>query len=326
MAVISRKSPVRRTHGFTLVELLVVIAIIGILVALLLPAVQAAREAARRSKCVNHLKQIGLAVHNYHDTQLAIPFGSGGCKGLTPNYPTTGTWGAFILPFLEASNHYDLFDFKVSMLHANNTQAVTTLVPGYLCPSDVGPAEAILKARAGNPTYDNPATAMGMWYMGSMGPTHMDSCPYCPDTTSPSPTSWCCRGNIFGSVGGAGFAAGDYQGMIGRHFKTLRFHDVTDGLSTTLLAGETLPKHCAWNSAFAPNFSTTSTNIPINTMEQTWDGFTGWYKACGFKSKHPGGANFAMGDGSVHFLRANIDFKMFNGLGSRSGGEAVVID
>lgn len=313
-------------RGFTLVELLVVIAIIGILVALLLPAVQAARESARRTQCTNHLKQIGLAIHNYHDTHKVIPFGSPGNKPATPNFPIAGTWGSFILPFLESGNHYDLFDFNVPMAHANNVTAVTTFVAGYLCPSDVGRAEAILDNRAGGTTYDNPARAMGMWYMGCMGPTHMDSCPYCPDSTTPSTTSWCCRGNNFGSSAGGGFQPGDYQGMFGRHNKTITFADVTDGLSNTLMVGESLPKHCQWNSAFSPNFSTTSTNIPINTMVQTTSSSGDWYKACGFKSKHPKMANFAFGDGSVHILRQNIDFQMFNSLGTRSGGETVVVD
>src|SRR5690242_1508094 len=108
-----------RAAGFTLVALLVVIAIIGVLVALLLPAVQAAREAARRIKCGNNLKQIGLALHNYHDTMNVLPFGSPGNKPATPNFPVAGTWGAFILPYLEATSHFNLFDFKVPMSHAN---------------------------------------------------------------------------------------------------------------------------------------------------------------------------------------------------------------
>lgn len=314
----------RKPSAFTLVELLVVIAIIGVLVALLLPAVQAARESARRIQCTNHLKQIGLAIHNYHDTKGAIPFGSPGNGGNTA-IPITGTWGAFILPFIEANNHYDLFDFNVPMSHANNVDAVTKFVPTYLCPSDTTAAEAILANRAGGVTYHNPAKAMGMWYPGCMGPTHMDNCPFCPDP-NPGVGNWCCRGFNFASTTGAGFEAGDYQGMFGRHFKTIRFNDVTDGLSNTLMAGETLPKHCLWNSAFSPNFSTTSTNIPLNTLENAGNSASNWFRTCGFKSKHQNGANFVYGDGSVHFVRTNIDFRLFNDLGTRAGGETVIVD
>lgn len=308
--------------GFTLVELLVVIAIIGVLVALLLPAVQAAREAARRIKCSNNLKQIGLALHNYHDTMNTLPFGSPGNKPATPNFPVAGTWGAFILPYMEARNHFDLFDFKVPMSHANNTAAVTKVVPMYICPSDVGANEAILDMRAGGTTYDNPAKAMGMWYPGCMGPTHMDSCPFCPNP-SPSPNDWCCQSNNFGSSPGAGSQAGEFAGMIARHFRSIRFSEVTDGLSNTLMAGETLPKHCTWNSAFSPNFSTVATNIPLNTMENAGTSNSNWFRTCGFKSKHPGVVQFVYGDGSVKTLRQSLDFQLFNALGTRAGGEVV---
>jgi type II secretory pathway pseudopilin PulG len=280
------------------VELLVVIAIIGVLVALLLPAVQAAREAARRIKCANNLKQIGLALHNYHDTMLTLPFGSPGNKPRTPNFPVAGTWGAFILPYLESSNHYSLFDFNVPMSHANNTNAVTRVVVTYVCPSDLAPSQAILSGRAGGTTYDNPARAMGMWYPGCMGPTHMDDCPFCVPST-PSPDNWCCQGFNFGSDAGGGSQAGEFAGMIARHFRAIRFKEVTDGLSNTLMAGETLPRHCTWNSAFSPNFSTVSTNIPLNTMEDAGTSNSNWFRTCGFKSKHPGVVQFVFGDASV---------------------------
>ena len=127
----------RPTLGFTLVELLVVIAIIGILIALLLPAVQAAREAARRMQCTNNLKQIGLAMHNYHDSMKCLPFASAYNAG--PFYQNVGTWAAFILPYLELQTHYDLFDFTHPMKYdsdSTNKEAVTTVVAVYLCPSD----------------------------------------------------------------------------------------------------------------------------------------------------------------------------------------------
>jgi prepilin-type processing-associated H-X9-DG protein len=109
--------------------------------------------------------------------------------------------------------------------------------------------------------------------------------------------------------------------MFGRYPNKIRLEHVTDGTSSTIMAGETLPGHCAWMSAYAPNFTVTGTSIPLNTMEE--DNGTGgaWYRCCGFKSRHPGGANFAMGDASVHFVSETIDFRIYNHLGTRAGGE-----
>lgn len=317
----------RPRRGFTLVELLVVIAIIGILVALLLPAVQAARESARRMHCGNNLKQIGLALHNYHDVHKSLPFGSPGNKPLTPNYRTAGTWAAFILPYIEGQSQFNQFNFNKSMFDPANAQAVQQIVTVYICPSDGSADDAILPNRAGGSGYDNPATAQGAWYLGSMGPTHMDNCQYCIDTT-PSLTNPCCQGYNFGSSAGGGMPAGVFAGVFGRYPKSIRFRDIRDGLSKTLAVGETLPRQCSWNSAFAPNFSTTSTNLPFNIFESdsaldpTGPNYPSTYaRACGFKSRHPGGVNFAMCDGSVHFIGDEADFSLINQLGTRSGGE-----
>jgi len=121
----SHHSDFRRRGGFTLVELLVVIAIIGILVALLLPAVQMAREAARRSSCSNNMKQIGLAFQNYHDTHLELP----------PSNTSRHSWGALILSFLEADNVNSVYDMGVNWNHANNHDAIQTRIDVYQCPS-----------------------------------------------------------------------------------------------------------------------------------------------------------------------------------------------
>ena len=306
-----------RRKAFTLVELLVVIAIIGILIALLLPAVQAAREAARRSQCSNNMKQIGLALHNYHTAFGALPFGTGGRIG-TPDYAIAGTWAAMILPYMEQQPLFDQFDFRVPMDHANNAPAVETVVAGYTCPSDPASGTPVLDNRA--PGYNNPSRAMGIWYPACMGPTHMDQCVFCPDTT-PNANNWCCQGWNFGSTAGSGIASGTFAGMFGRHPTSIRFRDVLDGLSNTLMVGETLPKHCRWNSAYAPNFPTSSTNIPLNTMEDAGDSTSNWWRTCGFKSRHSGGANFALGDGSVTFLSESIDFQLYNAMGTRDGGE-----
>ena len=109
-----------------------------------------------------------------------------------------------------------------------------------------------------------------------------------------------------------------------RYRKAISFAMVKDGVSNTIMVGETLPRHCRFISAFAVNFNVSSTNVPINHMAVVPPGATSdWWTACGFKSRHPGGAQYLMGDGSVHFLTESIDFRLYNELGTRAGGEVV---
>ncbi|MDA1213512.1 MAG: DUF1559 domain-containing protein, partial [Planctomycetota bacterium] len=124
-----------KKQGFTLIELLVVIAIIAILIALLLPAVQQAREAARRTQCKNHLKQLGLAVHNYHDAHLVFPPGVLGDNGSTSVNQLLHTWTALILPHLEQTNLQNLYNFNVRFSDPLNALPVSTVVPVFVCPS-----------------------------------------------------------------------------------------------------------------------------------------------------------------------------------------------
>lgn len=315
--------PTSRRRGFTLVELLVVIAIIGILVALLLPAVQAAREAARRMQCSNNLKQISLALHNYESSMRELPFGSG--YGFTH----TGTWMAFILPQLEQQNLFNQFDFKKPMFDTVNKPAITTSIPSLICPSDPQGRQPILKNRmdacasGATGVGCNPPESFGLWYPGSMGPTHPDQCPHCPDTT-PKASNYCCQGCNWGTYGsGCGISNMNSVGMFCRCPKGISFSDVSDGLSNTFMCGETLPAHCGWNGAFNPNFTVAPTTIPLNTLISDNGAHTLWWSSSGFKSLHPGGAFLSMGDASVHFLSENIDFKLYNQLGTRAGGEPV---
>jgi prepilin-type N-terminal cleavage/methylation domain-containing protein len=307
--------------GFTLVELLVVIAIIGVLVALLLPAVQAAREASRRAACINNLHQIGLALHNYHDTNLVLPYGS--------DYPSLNrnTWSKAILPFIELQNHFDMFDHVKALTDNANEKGCRTPIKAYICPSDPKALEPILPGRGDSPG-TNPTHSTMLSYPACMGPTHPDACPFCPDTT-PSPTNWCCMGCNFGTYGGwCGVPDGTFAGMFGRWPTSLNFAAVTDGLSNTLMGGETIPSHYVWNGAFCPNFPVSATTIPINHKQSDKGQHGGhtlilWARCSGFKSYHQGGANFVLGDASVKFVQQNIDYKIYNHLGTREGGEQV---
>jgi len=316
-----RRNPARAVAGgtnvrrfaFTLVELLVVIAIIGILIALLLPAVQAAREAARRMQCSNNLKQIGLALHNYHGIHNCLPMACGSRSSKPPLQ--TGTWPSMILPFLEQQDVYNMIDFDKHLKDPANAAAVTTVIPAYVCPSDSTVQDPILADRHDR---DNPNPSLGLWYAGSIGPTIMDFCPFCPNP-EPSPSNYCCQGWNYGSTN----PPGNSVGLFGRYARGFTFDETTDGLSQTIMCGETLPGHCIWMGAFNSNLCITGTSIPLNTMET--GGLDNWYRACGFKSLHPGGASFLIADGSVHFFLDSIDYKLYNELGTRAGGESVSV-
>ena len=309
----------QRPHGFTLVELLTVVAIIGVLVGLLLPAVQAARESGRRAKCANNLRQIGIALHAYHEAYGTFPYGS--------NYsaPSTGypTWAVLILPQLDQDAVFNAYDPGQAPYSTANQVVAKTFMSVFVCPSDPQSHSPILPDRGDSPSpapglsggTTNPASSMGLWYPVCMGPTQPDFCFFCSDP-NPSPSNPCCQGNNFGSYGGDGYPDGNSVGMFGRWPVPFSSAQVRDGLTNTIMAGETLPGDYIWNGVFCPNFPISGTSIPVNTfindggLHGTWDADGGiiWGKSSGYKSLHPGGCNFMLGDGSIHFFSASIDY------------------
>ncbi len=306
--------------GFTLVELLVVIAIIGILVALLLPAVQAARESARRIQCANQLKQLALALHSYSDVHKELPYGNP-WRGAQPVLEP-GSWLSLVLPHIEEQNLFDSFDFTKRLDAPANAIPVTTIIDGLACPSDEYASLGVLGGRCTCCNNGTPNRSMALWYTACAGPTNPGSgCRFCP-----TGAKYCCQGASYG-------AGGDGPGMFYRSPETVKFREVTDGLSNTILLGETLPHQNMHNSAFAVNMAIGVTNVPLNLMlgQEEWpqDSFSDAQnhavnpsdRATGYKSLHPGGVQFAMADGSVHILEETLDFELFNQMGTKAGGE-----
>ncbi len=339
-----------KSKGFTLVELLVVIAIIGILVALLLPAIQAAREAARRSQCSNNMKNVGLAMLNYVDVKkrlpAATPFRPN--NNTFPNVPNGkgGTWVVQILPFIEEQALYDQFDQEKASNHANNAIVIGTPLPWAICPSDSeqlssnGVDPPGMHNDGGSGVY-NPkdVPVMSLSYPVSIGPTHMDACPFCTEARP----NLCCQGAAFGgeSVKLANDPIGpigtfpSFAGLFGRYEKGIKMTEATDGTTHVIMAGETIPAQCRYICAHCPNFPFAGTNIPLNTFLRFASGTSGaanvsdpdnpeiggYAQACGYKSHHPGGAHLAMADGSVQFTSESIDFRVYYLLGARKSGE-----
>ncbi|WP_417384047.1 DUF1559 domain-containing protein [Gimesia sp.] len=311
----------RRTpQGFTLIELLVVIAIIAILIALLLPAVQQAREAARRSTCKNSLKQIGVALHNYHDSHQSFPPGyiarnvTSGLDSTTE----TGTgfaWGVMLLPFLDQAPLYNQLNLNLDCTVSPNIGLATSAIPIFRCPSDTN--QGVFTVTDGSNNYSlSSANYAGIYGYGSL-------------TDKPgSPTD---------------------KGILYRN-SNIKIRDITDGPSNTIVVGERSHQHqfvgaasviqadTTWYAA-VPNVTRPAGMSMASMTEGPASLILGHVGQGGmmqmhhppnttnhianFSSKHEGGAHFLLGDGAVRFLSENMNYDTFRHLGTINDGNVI---
>ena len=355
MNILNWLSPKGKRRAFTLIELLVVIAIIAILIALLLPAVQQAREAARRTQCKNNLKQMGLAMHNYHDVFTMFPYNgnrivNGGVYGNGDSMPQW-SWLTQILPYIDQAPLYAAFDFNVNVANGTggtiagnrdhskigvNGPLSRTVMNAYLCPSS--PHERIRRDQTtGGYRWNGTMDAGGTDYVGSLG--HIwggwKDCGQVPDSL----VNDALPGLNLGTRGQAGSPWIDGENKdqvpsgqgIFKYSGCSRIGDCTDGTSNTVAVFENMhlrggngavfnlqvSQYSAWVSPLA---AVHQMRNPINNRNKLWMGGQNDLRCEAPSSFHTGGVQATLGDGSVRFITENIDHGIRYKLACRNDG------
>ncbi len=294
----------RRAPGFTLIELLVVIAIIGILIALLLPAVQKVREAANRMKCQNNLRQMALALHAYHDVNDRLP------PGVAAGLGTFLSFHVSILPYLEQNNLYQKFNFNARYDSAANLALGLVLVPVYQCPSATQ-----LTTEYGSGEWSGGQPTLTNHYYGVAGPIGTN-----PQTGQDYSYRTTNQGNEAS------------QGVLGIG-TMVRLTDITDGTSNTLMLGEMswtkanyyrVWTRGTYDDSTNPDRDTTCCRNVANALSSTPYNGSDNANNTSFGSEHTGGgANFALADGSVRWVSQGISLPTYLSVASYNGGEVV---
>lgn len=288
-----------RRAGFTLIELLVVIAIIGVLVGLLLPAVQQAREAARRVSCNNNLKQIGIALHNYNDTYKNFP-----PHGIGHQTNRAWAWGALLLPFMEEVSTFESLNIDTSNpdstdpSDAANANAIRTVINGYICPSDL------------TPTFSNM-----IWYNNRTGQDGSKS-NYVGANHHAGPQNPIYQ-SARNHVAPSGVFIYEGTDPSGNVYRARRMRDLTDGSSSTIAVGERREKGAnggnggrdagVWFGIWAPQHFRDQAYSTLGTGLMKINQGTGWNFCQSFSSYHPNGSQFVFMDGSTHFINDSIE-------------------
>jgi prepilin-type processing-associated H-X9-DG protein/prepilin-type N-terminal cleavage/methylation domain-containing protein len=320
-----------KQFGLSLIEVLVVLSILGVLIGLLLPAVQSTREAARKAHCINNLRQIGVALHSYHAALGSFPTS---LWRKTPDPVTKRSdninrhsWCSMLLNFVEQTPIHNAINFSVGIAGGPgniygmmNHSALLSKIDSYACPSDPSPSYSLIPRRDSGVGIkaDGSLARSGskLSYQGNLG-----------DNYVLDPMTWPFQSIPFTRNERLGLN-GSHTGIMSRTGGTSPMHHIIDGTSTTFAVGESLFESCDWFTWPNPNGTISSSEIPLNLkilpglQYVAGESNSSDFGSCmGFRSNHPGGVNFLFCDGHVVTIKSGIDRNTFRYLSTRSQGE-----